>query len=343
MDCYSKDLQLTNHDRGGLRLNGFAEVTATGKCAQAILDSKDKEPLKLQLSGVLIPSLPVTKRLDKRSGLSAQETKNSDCGESTVGTKYVLTFLLKRDTADTDNRRAWATFIDKVGNRHEIGSLSVSLGDAPAVEVSNAAKVEFRVSLGERGPYMLVTAAVLFIVAWSCLVKFGGLYDQSSPKRVAGQEGEEPPPEQAPTFSLARVQMAFWGLVVALSFLGIYSSTGTMEVINPQVLVLLGISAATGLGSVLVGDTKPLVAAKVGFIPPASEGKSHFLPDILSDGAGNISVHRFQSALWTLVLGLVFIWTVISTLTMPEFSVTLLTLMGISNGTYLGFKYSDKQ
>jgi len=46
---------------------------------------------------------------------------------------------------------------------------------------------------------------------------------------------------------------------------------------------------------------------------------------------------------WTLVLGVIFVGSVYKNLEMPEFSATLLGLMGISSGTYLGFKVPEKQ
>lgn len=70
---------------------------------------------------------------------------------------------------------------------------------------------------------------------------------------------------------------------------------------------------------------------------PSSKG---FL-DILKDGEG-LSFHRFQIAVWTVVLGLVFIKSAFLDLVMPEFDTTLLGLMGISSGTYIGFKFPEK-
>ena len=67
-----------------------------------------------------------------------------------------------------------------------------------------------------------------------------------------------------------------------------------------------------------------------------------FLDDILSDDDG-ISFHRFQIAAWTVVLIFVFIAKVYNDLSMPEFDGTLLALMGISGGTYIGFKLPDRQ
>jgi hypothetical protein len=64
--------------------------------------------------------------------------------------------------------------------------------------------------------------------------------------------------------------------------------------------------------------------------------------DLLSDANG-VTFHRFQIAVWTIVLGLIFIYSVWNSLTMPKFSETLLALMGISAGTYLGFKIPERQ
>jgi hypothetical protein len=65
-----------------------------------------------------------------------------------------------------------------------------------------------------------------------------------------------------------------------------------------------------------------------------------YLTDILSDANG-VSFHRFQMAAWTLVLGLVFIKEVYENLAMPEFNTTLMGLLGLSAGTYLGLKIPE--
>jgi uncharacterized coiled-coil protein SlyX len=74
-------------------------------------------------------------------------------------------------------------------------------------------------------------------------------------------------------------------------------------------------------------------------VPQKSEG---FFTDLLSDAEG-ISLHRFQMAIWTVVLGIIFVAAVYNNLAMPELSSTLLALMGISGGTYIGFKFPEKQ
>jgi len=73
--------------------------------------------------------------------------------------------------------------------------------------------------------------------------------------------------------------------------------------------------------------------------PTASQG---FLRDLLSDSSG-YSFHRFQIFAWTIVLGIIFVSSVYNALTMPEFSPTLLGLMGLSAGTYIGFKFPEQK
>lgn len=85
----------------------------------------------------------------------------------------------------------------------------------------------------------------------------------------------------------------------------------------------------------VVGKIRKLFPNVIG---PARES---FIFDILSDDNG-VSFHRFQMFVWTIVLGIFFVITVLGTLAMPDFSTTLLGLMGISAGTYLGFKIPEK-
>ena len=66
-----------------------------------------------------------------------------------------------------------------------------------------------------------------------------------------------------------------------------------------------------------------------------------FLADILKDDQG-YSLHRVQIAVWTLVLAVIFVKSVLETLALPAFSNTLLGLLGVSAGTYIGFKFPEK-
>jgi hypothetical protein len=131
-------------------------------------------------------------------------------------------------------------------------------------------------------------------------------------------------------YSLSRFQMAFWFVLVISSYVFIWLITDATDTLNTSVLALIGIGSGTALGSFAVDAGKTRAAA--------SEG---FLRDVLSDATG-ICFYRFQMFVWTLILGMIFLSSVWYSLSMPEFSATLLALQGISAGTYLGFKIPEK-
>jgi hypothetical protein len=79
--------------------------------------------------------------------------------------------------------------------------------------------------------------------------------------------------------------------------------------------------------------------ARAGLTRPISLGPWN---DLVTDANGP-SFHRFQMIVWTVILGILFLAGVYKNLAMPEFSGTMLALMGISAGTYLGFKIPEKQ
>lgn len=141
---------------------------------------------------------------------------------------------------------------------------------------------------------------------------------------------------QAP-YSLARFQLAFWSVLVIAAYVFIWMITDELDTITGSVLVLLGIGSGTALGAALIDQGKPPAA---GTAQPAQTSRG-FLHDVLSDEQG-ISLYRFQLFIWTLVLGVIFCASVYDGLAMPQFSTTLLGLMGISSGTYLGFKVPEQ-
>jgi len=192
---------------------------------------------------------------------------------------------------------------------------------------------------------------------------------------------------ERPPFSLARVQMAFWFLLIASSYLFIWLVFDERNSFNATALTLLGITLATGLVARVIDNSKianvqqldaerqqlearqkelqgktaapsaeeaaelARIATRLAeidkrkgevVIPPSDHKSEGFFMDILSDENG-ISLQRLQMLGWTLILGLVFIADVYNKLAMPEFNNTLLGLMGISSGAFIGFKVPEKQ
>lgn len=71
-------------------------------------------------------------------------------------------------------------------------------------------------------------------------------------------------------------------------------------------------------------------------------GSSGGWKDLVQDERGAFALDRFQIVVWSLVMGGVFLTSVLWDLTMPEFSATILALMGVSAGTYIGFQLPQK-
>ena len=69
-------------------------------------------------------------------------------------------------------------------------------------------------------------------------------------------------------------------------------------------------------------------------------GTRNFFFDVLSDGNG-IAFHRLQVFAWTITYWFMFIAALWHKITLIDFGVTQLALMGISGATYLGFKLTE--
>ena len=133
--------------------------------------------------------------------------------------------------------------------------------------------------------------------------------------------------------SLARMQIALWLIIIALSYVYIWSITGETATINGSALALLAIGGGTAIGAAILKsgkkvDVKTIVntmkAAPVEEITP-------------SEIAGPNGLQALMIATWTIVLAIVFLTTVFRFLEMPELSASVLAILGISGGTYIAF------
>jgi hypothetical protein len=310
---------------------------------------KDKNKIALYLNGRLIPDA---------------HPREIDLSRN------CLTFDLKRTDA---SKAAWAEVLYPPTLAPK--EVQVSVGtDIRSIERDPGAVLHLSAIVAN---WSLWGTIVVFVFA---SVLFLWLANRSNILRDAGEEPFDPDTNQAwrKPFSLARTQMAFWFFVVLASYLLIFGVTGERNTIPPEVLGLLGISASTALGAIVVDSSKDAAARAdldaarrevadlstqiaaaenapaprdeasiqamkerrkklYAKIAPASEG---FMLDLLSDANG-VSLNRFQMLVWTLVLGIIFLTSVIQTFGMPTFGGTLLAIMGISGATYVGFKFPE--
>lgn len=292
-----------------------------------------------------------------------------------------LQFTLARSDA---NRSAWTRLLH--GYQWEPRSTQVSVGlltgevmpsDVGPLSGHAEPYRRFHLSIVPHG--QAIFALIGFALA---VVLFGVLAAKTTILRDTAAANR---PDGKSPLSLARAQMAFWFFLVAASYVFLFLVTRDANTLTPSVLVLIGISAATAVGSAMIGQdpaqdrnfNRPKLSDPTDDHGAIQELKRHALRqqeelstapadevskrqdqldltdrqirffgrrafnrglfDLLGDD-GNISFHRFQIAVWTLVLGVVFLMRVYEELAMPDFSTTLLGLMGISSGAYVGYK-----
>ena len=304
------------------------------------------------------------------------------------------TLAFRLEQADS-SREAWVSLLGSPRSllRHGV---AVGAGHGQAQELEPADPIPPYVTLTIVQVSHLLIAALLLaglIVGFVVLARRSNIVRDSSPPF--------PPVNEKKPFSLSRLQMAVWFFLVLGAFIFLNLVTHSVDTLNQQALILIGIGTGTALGAALVDISKradrtsrldelaPSAAALKAEIdalrtagpqqpidPKSGLYNAAALPsvqlaekqarlvaidreiedinlertspvsrglfqDILSD-SGGVSFHRFQMLSWTIVLALVFIYSVWERLAMPEFSVLLLSLMGISAGTYLGFKVPEK-
>lgn len=271
------------------------------------------------------------------------------------GHDHVQFYLDRLDT----NRDQWAALLrSPVPARRVLLTIGLENGLPFNTEMTDFSLVVYHPAAMGVGVVLLIVLLVLF--CWAARAS-----------DVLRQPGPPPAPVNGvvprKAYSLARVQMAVWFFVVVGAFALIWIITWDRDTISNSVLALIGISAATGLAGTVVdtgkasslqAQKKQLTAESASLAAaPARQAEinaqisdinrqlttpatEHFIIDILSDANG-ISFHRFQMAVWTAVLAIVFIISVWKDLLMPDFNTTLLGLMGISAGTYIGFKFPE--
>lgn len=297
----------------------------------------------------------ITLLLNNQPGLS------TDC--TMAGRQAFL--VLSRTEA---NRSAWAGLIGGLGPQLKQYPIAMSVGNTmlkPAGTASETVSFERFQTRGWVIGAILAGAVVLIIL--------GVVGRTSSMFRDTGI------PQMAVTersFSLGRCQMALWFFLTLSAFLFIFAITGDTDSLNSESFLLMGISATTALGSIAIDQSKNEAEGirqaiiKIGLatraqVIAAQEAEAHngegakelmekyrtitaplrtggFLVDLVTDING-ATIYRWQIVVWTMVLAVIYFYKTVQNLETPVFGNSLLTLMGISSGVYLGFKIPESQ
>jgi hypothetical protein len=276
-----------------------------------------------------------------------------------------LAFTLRRLADKPESMTAWSNVMAKaLKEKGENAKFSVAVGDERGI----IATIDKAVAFETRGfnERLLETGGIALILAgsfcfWGRQKKWAWIRDN-----YAVPEGSLPTGTKR-SFSLGRIQMLWWAWIIGVSMGCVWLSTGEAWALNETCLILIGISAATGVGAVAVMPdgvaalkTKLDEANMVLSGLPAGDGKTQesqelvdaakqrlvdaiksggFWQDISSNfGDASAGLHRLQNIAFTLVFGGWFLMMTFQSGAMPSLSTMLLTLMGISGSAYVGFK-----
>jgi hypothetical protein len=288
--------------------------------------------------------------------LNGQEMKGVFGVEEYPGT---LVFQLQRTT---DNQDAWKPILSRPGLAPVSLVLSVGLpGGTPVLTQWN----DFQLTILH--PDWLAAWSILFLIALGFFLyaaKKSSMLRESGPIPAGAPAGSEA------AFSLGRCQMAWWFFIILAAYLFLFMVTWDFDTITAGTLGLMGIAAGTAMAGATVDTSKnssmaaekaqlqteaasvpqptavrtAQIASRIAELDKQLSTPLHttWLDDLLSDANG-LSFHRFQMFVWTIVLGVIFAISAYTDLLMPNFSATLLGLMGISAGTYVGFKFPEQK
>lgn len=231
--------------------------------------------------------------------------------------------LLRLELQRTDeNRAAWGSLLG--GRAFKRRGVLVRVGLDDGTPLSRAAVFTLDPLPHRSGGVLIAMSVTLLIALFTLGRRTTLLRDGRTPDGSLG------------TFSLSRTQAAFWFAHIVIAFLWIWAVTGEADTITESSLMLLGIGSSTALGAALIDKNKG-VEKPAPVLPSAG-----LLDDLLTDEDG-YTLHRFQMLIWSVVLSILFWTTVYKRLAMPDFDGTVLGLMGISSGTYLGFKLPERR
>ncbi len=239
-----------------------------------------------------------------------------------------VTFLLDRTKEAAANWKA----LDQAALNKGTSELDVMVGLGPDDKGETMVLKDKTLALEVRAPHAMQWfwggVVILLVLTWKLRGKQWALIrDRGS--FAEGVSG-------TPSFSLARTQLFLWLLFMLVATLYLWSVTSALPELSGTVLLILLVSGGTTVSAKLVEQ--------------ANQSKLHpskgFFRDVTNEdldaAADTPSLHRLQQLVVTLLLLAAGAVTVYRDLSFPVFDDNWLLLMGLSAGTYLLGKKSEK-
>lgn len=287
---------------------------------------QDNTKLVLYADGVALSGMTT----DYFTGLGANYIKDRS---KYLADKQWITFIFTRDST---TKNAWNSLFKLTDWKSNKAEFDLSLGWEGMFPLSYAAKVamQHKITLVYYPTYIFYPLCILYLI-------FLIIFIDRCKKTGLIREPDKIRPGQHGPYSLAQTQLAFWTVIISGGFIYLILLTGLADAINDSCLILLGITGSTtGIAGFIDFTKKQSQDGLLNTAPVFIKPHKDFLTDITSDGV-NISVQRTQTILWNFILGIYFIWYVVSNKSMPVFDNILLLLAGVSSLMYLTSKGAE--
>ena len=289
---------------------------------------QERSNLRLMIAGQVFETIPP---------FDATSPPTYGSGEFEGETYNRVVYHLAAPT-DAKELEKWRAIIRAVGPTcdAQISLARPIVGAADALRMPTLVNAEAIYTSGAKPVYrslpmvppMRQGAAITAVVFTICAV-FAAALGTSALRdaRGAGLQSDQDAP-----WSLSRVVFAWWLTICVGCFAYLWALMGEhRNILSGSAPLLLGLQGATLLVATGFGRSQTPCGPSQGFFN-----------DLISEG-GEPEIARLQMLVWNFILGLIFIWQSIFQWTMPTFDPTLMTLLGISSATYVGFKLTPKR
>ena len=259
--------------------------------------------------------------------------------------KFQLIRLNGEDEISKKNRDSWSQILGHPTSFKR--NVTVSLGFEDGLPFHTLIDKQFHANSEYSFSIIMIQKAQFIIVSVVFIILFFYVtfYVCRKTELIRGSSGNYIYPKNNNSkndkmpYSLSKSQLFFWFVLIVASTLYLWVVTGDYIPISDTALGILAISSLTSLSAAAVDTHK-----NKGNDTNSNHLKwsKNYFVDILHDENG-FSLQRLQIFVWTLLFGCYFIIQVWKTLSIPDIDPSMLILMGISSGTYVGFKLPEKK
>lgn len=243
-------------------------------------------------------------------------------GVNKYSKKLFFQIEVRENITDNTQRTLVELIRRDFSNYNNVMPLQISIGlrDGSFI-VSQNSTIQFVFFNAVLAVVVAILAGIIFFIGFYLLYKYKALNES----RASDEK------------SLRKFQVVYWTFIIAFCYFSLWLILQDAPILPPSVIGLLSISIGTTVISSFIPSAKGTVAqsdANTFVYTSASKG----LSGLLVDNNDEFSVTRLQFWIFTILFGLIFIYTAIWELHIYDFSLQQLTLMGVSSAGYLGMK-----